>query len=154
MEVAEIMKKLSKRLNNPEISLDDVLNDYSKLFESPEELLVAEVDLMEMETSVQNKAEFLKSKTKNETLAENKQDLVQLKSQSPAQKKPGLLQMKTDNQSSTQNEHDLVPIQTVNESSAQNDLDLVPIKMEDEAEGEFEIRQTVLNSGNFFQNAI
>ena len=135
MEVAEIMKKLSKRLSNPEISLDDVLNDYSKLFESPEELLVAEVDLMEMETSVQNTAEFLKSKTKNETLAEDKPD--QLKSQFAAQKKPNL-----------------VPIQTVNESSAQNDLDLVPIKMEDEAEGEFEIRQTVLNSGNFFQNAI
>jgi hypothetical protein len=129
------MKKLSKRLNNPEISLDDVLNDYSKLFESPEELLVAEDDLMEMETLAENKAEFLKSKTKNETLAEDKPD--QLKSQFAAQKKP-----------------DLVIIQTVNESSAQNNLDLVPIKMEDEAEGEFEIRQTVLNSGNFFQNAI
>ena len=135
MEVAEIMKKLSKRLNNPEISLDDVLNDYSKLFESPEELLVAENDLMQKET--ETLAEFLKSKTKNETLAEDKPD--QLKSQFAAQKKPNL-----------------VPIQTVNESSAQNDLDLVPIKMEDEAEGEFEISQMVSNSGKtlLFQNAI
>jgi hypothetical protein len=145
MEVAEIMKKLYKKLNNPEISLDDVLNDYAKLFESPEELLVAEDDLMEMETLAENKAELLKSKTKNETLAEDKPD--QLKSQFAAQNKPELLQMKTKYESPAQN---LVPIQTVNESSAQNDLDLVPIKMEDEAEGGFQICRTILNSGKTF----